>query len=139
MSKKIEAKCLICGKETSIKAMGYHLIKHHGRGMILGTNWERIGKKTDNQKYKSTGAYKCKLCNKSYDNMSSITSHLRNVHKQGTKAGINWERSTGETKKVAKQKRQIIVPEMKYIDIPVTLRIPLTLGQVQIISTENKE
>lgn len=135
---KIEAKCKICGKISSEKAMGPHLKRYHNQGMMIGTNWERIGKKTDNQKHNSTGTYKCKLCNKSYDKMNSITSHLRNVHKQGMKAGINWERSTGETKKVAKQKRQIIVPEMKYIDIPVTLRIPLTLGQVQIISMEEK-
>jgi len=36
------------------------------------------------------------------------------------------------------QTRTLITPEVKYIDIPVVLRIPLTLGSIQILAQEER-
>lgn len=41
-----DAKCLLCNKMTSLKAIGYHLKAHHNQKQIKGTNYDIIGEKS---------------------------------------------------------------------------------------------
>lgn len=91
---------------------------------------------------------KCLICGEVKTTQNAMLYHLRTQHNKKMKKGTTWEYSTKTKKKTkkAKSKKQhllippskipTITPNTKYIEITAVLRIPISIGQVEIIAAE---
>ncbi|KON32546.1 hypothetical protein AC477_02860 [miscellaneous Crenarchaeota group-1 archaeon SG8-32-1] len=114
MTKK---KCEKCGRKIGIKGFTNHMKACGG---------------------KEKKAAKCLHCGKIFKTQNSIYMHGKVHGLVSVQKGKDWKYV--ETKKAngeVKQKTKIITPEARFIDVPVVLRIPLTLGVAQIVALEN--
>lgn len=143
-----DCKCLLCSPNTyhCKGSLTHHLNDVHNTGRKLGEtyvnideNGEETGKKRGYGTLPSRET-KCLLCDW-VGTEKGITYHLKHLHQQGQKKGVNFE-FTGNTVQLnseAPQKRyssdkkpQVITPQGGYVDVAVILRIPIVLGQVKI-------
>lgn len=139
-------KCLKCGKVFDKYGIGPHM-RHVHNGLRAGkheegTNWEWTDEKRTNlpkRKYTKrddTKGYKCLHCGKVTKTHNGMWYHLRNKHDEKTKRGENYEIVGGEKIVQSKQKKKIIAPNLQYVEVPAIIRIPVHLGQVQIVSID---
>lgn len=89
---------------------------------------------------------KCLICGEIKKTQNSMLYHLRSAHNKKMKIGKTWKwtkkkasaKTVKNEKKKAKKKvvKKVIASESKYIDIQMVLRVPITVGQVQILAIE---
>lgn len=93
--------------------------------------------------------FKCLICKRVIGSLSGMVSHLRRVHKQGPNKNVNWERTkepitypTESYKRGSYKRRQQVVPaptplilspDSKYIEINAVIRVPIEIGQPEIL------
>ena len=73
--------------------------------------------------------YKCLKCGYELTSDTGIWHHIKKVHK--TKPPI--KKTVHYDLVDAADTQQIITPETKFIDVPIVLRVPLKLGDVEIL------
>lgn len=81
---------------------------------------------------------KCLICNEVKTSQNAMLYHLRKKHKQKKmKIGVNWK-WVKSTKKLKKKttKKKIETPTTQYIDIQAIIRIPVSIGRVQILARD---
>ena len=84
--------------------------------------------------------YKCLKCEKIYTSYNSMWVHLKTTHKKKMVRDKTYTIipvKMPDTKKRSTNKHQppLIVPQSNYIDVAAIIRIPISLGQVQILAT----
>ena len=84
--------------------------------------------------------FKCKLCDKTTKSQNGLLYHLRSKHPKqpGCRKGVNWEYVGGDgTPKKKKPQQRTIAPDMQYIEVPAIIRIPVSMGPIQIVAIDN--
>ena len=121
------SKCMVCGRvyknNGSVRS---HLKQIHDRNANEGLDWER----TDEKPSSSQSGYGLREKYRK-DRKEQINEPIHNNHE--------WDDEDTEEdkpKRKRQSKPQVITPDMQYIDIPIILRVPISLGQVQIKQTE---
>jgi len=151
MKKKRKYECMLCGKRvTSYSGIMYHLQRLHNESCTKGTNYQLIG----GSKMDVTQNIECLLCHQILRGQRALGPHFKKhegYNYEDEQKGKTWEYTSKkaktpfrkynpESEKKYKQKlkrgRKIIAPNMQYIDVPAIIRIPISLGQVQIVSIE---
>ena len=91
---------------------------------------------------------KCMICGEVKATQNAMLYHLRTQHNEKMRKGTTWNYCTLTKKKKAKKKTKkqhlniptskipTITPSTKYIEIQAVLRIPISIGQVEIIAAE---
>jgi len=147
---KIEnVKCVHCGRvykyggtNASIRS---HMRQNHGKSCVVDVDWTYTKEKPIPimKKQKSEWKPMCLHCGKFCNTYNSMVYHMKRTHSvKGMRKDRDWRHgkeglSTHLTNTSPKpSKPQIITPDMQYIDIPIILRVPISLGQVQIKQTE---
>ena len=159
-------KCLHCGRVLQAKGFPMHMKTHEGEPQLPGGDWKKTvqnptpGKRKRNKKGTKRNKQPllnecvCLTCGKHKNNYHSMQYHLKTKHKnKKIQQGTDWmywkdagkqpypnielaRSELADTKTKTKTKPQVITPDMQYIDIPIILRVPISLGQVQIKQTE---
>jgi len=96
---------------------------------------------------KSKPNSKCLICGRVYSGHKSIASHLRTKHHTSQQIGTTYEKTTLKPSPPLKTKtrkprtdtakKKIVRPtgsNQKYIETLLKIRIPITVGEVEIIA-----
>lgn len=133
----MKVKCEICGKSLDSRGLHKHMLSHGKQETENKTNWE------------------CKICGAVSDTRVGIVSHVVRGHKRSKKKdgeqaffklfGQTRKKPTlvkkkqyykPRTNKQDKQKktdkRPVIGPQTKVIEIPVILQVPVVIGQAHL-------
>jgi hypothetical protein len=81
----------------------------------------------------------CLLCGKTYLKHTGMQSHMRTKHNIGMKKGETWQYFAERAKSPKRKKtmkRTTVTPDMQYIEVPAIIRIPISMGPIQIVSIE---
>lgn len=72
---------------------------------------------------------KCLKCGHEVKTRTGIRTHVRKKHKTKPpiKRRVHWDWVSPANSP------QIITPETKFVDVPIVLRVPLKLGDVEIV------
>jgi len=82
---------------------------------------------------------KCLICGKITKSYNGMLYHLRNKHAQAhMQKGVNWECEKQPIPRAKKKSKPVIVPNMQYIEVPAIIRIPISMGPIQIVSTDTQ-
>ena len=130
------AKCKICGNIFKQPGIWKHMKARHGTTGIQNKNWEYTTSKSSSEKKEPK--LKCLLCQKITKSNSNMLYHLKTEHGEKMLKGTNWEcvghASKGSPKK--KKSPKVTAPNMQYIEVPAIIRIPITMGPIQLVSIE---
>lgn len=76
----------------------------------------------------------CLHCGIVYKSINSIYTHAKkhDIHK--VTKGKDWRYLPKRANKKTEPKKVALTPETQFIDIPIVLRIPLTIGKAQIVN-----
>lgn len=93
---------------------------------------------------------RCTLCDKKMLG-SGLGSHMSRVHHKKGVRGVNYvtvakrgasvekPQKHGSPKKTGRGNKTVLGPDMQYIEVPAILRIPISMGPIQIVSLDGKE
>jgi len=156
---KIEnVKCVYCGRvykyggsNASIRS---HIRQNHGKSCVKDTDWTLTKEKPIPvmRKRKSGWNPMCIHCGKFCDTYNSMVYHMKRTHSvKGMRKDIDWRygkegtsthltNTSPKTGNAFMNKRipQAVTPDIQYMDIPIVIRVPISisLGQVQIKQIE---
>jgi len=84
---------------------------------------------------------KCMKCGY-VTSLAAIGLHLKSHHSLSQKLGKTYtltnEKYIGKKGRWSKRRTSNPPPQLNYVDVPVVIRIPLTIGQVQILQAEQE-
>jgi hypothetical protein len=158
-----DCKCLICNEYCCEGSMATHL-RQHQQGREYGVNYVKLdeygqpmgkkprkpyGSSKGKKIYHSPRPVRCLVDGCGWTGSDkTVYTHQKTVHNQGQAIGVNFE-YTGEmptkSSTIAQDKRKYqkrtnitLQPQGGYITVPVYIRIPIILGQAEIVQDDRK-